>query len=44
MFVKPVSVVVLCREYVCCRLMAGFAGSDTAEGVGDRLLCLLCVV
>jgi len=29
---------------VCGRLVTGLAGSNPAEGMGVRLLCLLCVV
>ena len=29
---------------VCGLLVAGLAGSNPAEGMGVRLLCLLCVV
>jgi hypothetical protein len=29
---------------VCSRLIAGIAGSNPAEGMDVRLLCLMCVV
>jgi len=36
--------VVLSEEWVCCRSLVGFAGSNTAEGMDVCLLLVLCVV
>jgi hypothetical protein len=30
------------KAYACCRLTAGITGSNPAEGMNVRLLCLLC--
>jgi hypothetical protein len=32
------------KAWVCSLSLAGIAGSDPAEGMGARLLCLLCAV
>ena len=37
-------VAVLSKALVCGRLIAGIAGSNPAEGMDVRLLCLLCLV
>jgi hypothetical protein len=35
---------VLSKAYICGCSNAGIAGSDPADGMDVRLLCLLCVV
>ena len=41
---QPITVAVLSKAWVCCRLIDGIAGSNPVEGTDVRLLCLLCVV
>jgi hypothetical protein len=38
----PIPVVLRSKEQVCGRLMTGIEGSNPAEGMDVRLLCLLC--
>jgi hypothetical protein len=35
---------VLSKAHICDRSIAGLAGSNPAEGMDVRLLCLLCVL
>ena len=39
-----IPVAVQSKVWACCRLIAGIAGSNPAEGMGIRFSCLLCVV
>jgi hypothetical protein len=39
----PVSVAVRFKTWVCDRVIPGIAGSNPAESMVVRLLCLLCV-
>ena len=41
---KKIPVVVRSKKYVWNRLLAGIEGSNPAEGMDARLLCLLCVM
>jgi hypothetical protein len=41
---KTITVAVRSKKYVWNPLLAGIAGSNPAEGMDVRLLCLLCVV
>ena len=41
---EPIPVAVRSNSYVCGRFIAGIAGSNPAEDMDVRLLCLLCVV
>jgi hypothetical protein len=43
-FYSPIQEAVLSRVTVCDPLIAGITGSNRAEGMNIRLLCLLCVV
>jgi len=40
-FYVAIPVAARCKAYVCCRSLAGIAGSGPAEGI---LFCVLCVI
>jgi len=43
-FTLTILVAMLSKDWACCRSLAGIAGSNPAEGMIVRPLCLTCVV